>query len=737
MFHILTDLPSPFTQPFLKKISPEFDIRITHEPDNAALFKTALKDKPDILLLHYTPAITPALRTFIHSHIQDKHPLIWLTSTHKNITLDPLIASRIMGLLSAKPSALEIRTLLNAADALLHIPKPPRQLARIALLYEALKAMNSTFKLKKMGYNVIKIIQKLVKAEHIEIYTLNPDTGLLELIGHTPHTESGKLIQVGEGEIGKVQKTGRSKIHLNSKSPVILLPLKIKSKILGVLRASTPLSSSKVFTPTDVQLLKEIATQLAHTVQNADLFSTAEELAVLDPLTTLYNRSFFHTQLLEEIDKAKRNDYAVSLLMIDIDYFKSINDTYGHQVGDEVLKKISHIIQGTVRKTDYVARYGGEEMVVLLVGTNAEEAIKIAEKIRTRIEAILFYAVEIKPKSGESKHMLVEREMDGNYACLLFPLLTSPDSEHAKVERIWIESLWLKKIHRDIENPPIVNTERKLRIARVKITVSVGLSTFPNDFGQRHTLKLPKSTNEEDLLIYMSDKALYRAKKEGRNKLFTYKNVQELGKGKEQLEKEKSSITELMKRLKEFDPITYYHCLRVAKICLILSKQLQLSQEDTRLTVIGGLLHDIGKLAIPLSLINKPGPLTNEEYERMKTHTTEGAEILKQHPELHKYINSVKHHHERWEGYGYPEGIAATRIPLETRIVTVCDSFDAMHIPHCYKEGPQKNVQEITEELVDKADRMYDRKVVDALLKVLDHIRTVEPEPPVQWVHNV
>jgi diguanylate cyclase (GGDEF)-like protein len=128
--------------------------------------------------------------------------------------------------------------------------------------------------------------------------------------------------------------------------------------------------------------------RLAGRLSNA--YSTIERMSITDDLTQVFNRRHFHTRLDEEIERARRYDHPMSLLMMDLDHFKTINDRYGHQTGDEVLRTVAALIRSKTRSADIVARYGGEEFVVLLPETKQEIAKVTAEKLRTVIEQYPF-----------------------------------------------------------------------------------------------------------------------------------------------------------------------------------------------------------------------------------------------------------------------------------------------------------------------------------------------------------
>ena len=132
---------------------------------------------------------------------------------------------------------------------------------------------------------------------------------------------------------------------------------------------------------------KELLARVNRELQLQDLQKKLKELASTDPMTRLYNRRFFTTMASHSLDLAKRNKKTLSLVMIDIDKFKNVNDTYGHQVGDDVIIHLANVFLENKRDSDIVCRYGGEEFVILFPNTSIEGAKKVAEKIREKVEA--------------------------------------------------------------------------------------------------------------------------------------------------------------------------------------------------------------------------------------------------------------------------------------------------------------------------------------------------------------
>ena len=142
------------------------------------------------------------------------------------------------------------------------------------------------------------------------------------------------------------------------------------------------------FNEHDLHAAESIATQAGIAIQNARLFQEVNQLAITDPLTRLYNRRYFFNLAKVELERAKRYSTDLSFIMLDIDNFKRVNDTHGHLVGDEVLMAVSEIIRKTIHKIDLAARYGGEEMVILLPVTTQESAMVSAERLRLAVEEL-------------------------------------------------------------------------------------------------------------------------------------------------------------------------------------------------------------------------------------------------------------------------------------------------------------------------------------------------------------
>ena len=176
------------------------------------------------------------------------------------------------------------------------------------------------------------------------------------------------------------------------------------------------------------------------------------------------------------------------------------------------------------------------------------------------------------------------------------------------------------------------------------------------------------------------------------------------------------------------DPYTQRHTERVADSALRLGKRLGLQGSNLIALYRGALLHDIGKIGVPTAILLKPGPLNCEEEREMRAHTVIGERIVKPHAWATAILTIVRNHHERFDGGGYPDGLAGHRIPLPARIVSVCDAYDALASDRPYRA--RLSTEDATDTLMRGAGQQWDRELVSLLISELPAIRVEVPTRP-------
>lgn len=246
----------------------------------------------------------------------------------------------------------------------------------------------------------------------------------------------------------------------------------------------------------------------------------------------------------------------------------------------------------------------------------------------------------------------------------------------------------------------------------MSLTCSIGIATFPEDAGER------------DGLVTSADQAMYAAKRLGRNQVRTASDPAALAfskHGSEQGSREDvalfGTVEALSALVEAHDRYTGLHTRRVATLATRLALALGLEATEARMVGLSGRLHDVGKVGIPDSVLQKPESLNEEEHASMQEHTIVGAEIISRIPSLRALVPVIRAHHERWDGNGYPDGLAGTEIPLGARIVAVADAYDAIISERHYQ--PARDPAWAFNELRRCAGTQFDPEIASVLEEML------------------
>ena len=241
------------------------------------------------------------------------------------------------------------------------------------------------------------------------------------------------------------------------------------------------------------------------------------------------------------------------------------------------------------------------------------------------------------------------------------------------------------------------------------VTASIGIAFYPD------------TASGEDELLSQAERANFYAKRDGKNciKIYGERTEDEIEdqKAEKHYEQIAPTIYALTAAIDAKDSYTFEHSCHVSDYAVLLAKKIGLSPDDIEIVKEAGLLHDIGKIGIPESILKKQGRLNAEEYEIMKTHVTNSIEMIHFLPNMNYVIPAVLSHHERYDGKGYPRGLKGEDIPLLGRILAVCDSFDAMTTKRSYKEAMP--VDYAISELERNKGTQFDPKLSEAFVELL------------------
>jgi diguanylate cyclase (GGDEF)-like protein len=274
-----------------------------------------------------------------------------------------------------------------------------RSTSQLAVLFDVSNKMVSTMSLPELYRYIVEGAARALDADAGSLMIKDTEADLLRVeaaVGHEAEALMGYTLRVGERIAGRVAQQGNGVLlqksmdtspHLAqyaSPRPIrsaICAPLKIGDRVLGVLNMNR-IENKEPLQPDDLDLLTIFANHAALVLDRVQLYKRIEELSRTDRLLAIYNRGALDERLQEEFNRAQRYNRPLALIILDVDGFKDYNDHYGHQAGDAVLRSVAEAIKASVRKTDFVGRYGGDEIAVLLPEANLDEAVRTAERAK-------------------------------------------------------------------------------------------------------------------------------------------------------------------------------------------------------------------------------------------------------------------------------------------------------------------------------------------------------------------
>jgi diguanylate cyclase (GGDEF)-like protein len=367
--------------------------------------------------------------------------------------------------------------------------------------------------------------------------------------------------------------------------------------------------------------------------QVRERFDQLASAARTDSLTGLANRRELENRFAAELERSTRTGRPLSILVLDLDWFKEFNDRFGHSAGDVALTQLADALRRATRTSDVVARLGGEEFAVLAPETDEGEGFQLAERLRAEVKAAF------------------AREPE-------------------------------------------------------RTTISCGVASFP----------VHGITSGE--LLHAADRALYEAKEAGRDRSIVFRHAVPPAEGERvHIETTSPRLASLVSLAEAVDRRkgAPANSRRVARYAEQLAQSLHLPEEEVERVRLAALLRDVGEVGVAESILNKPAPLTGEEWRELERHPEIGARIVGA-AQLGRVGEWILSHHERPDGRGYPRGLREHQIPLEGRIVAVADAFAAMTAPRPYRAA--FSPKRARAELQARAGSQFDHDVVEAFLSL-------------------
>ena len=400
----------------------------------------------------------------------------------------------------------------------------------------------------------------------------------------------------------------------------------------------------------------EFKTRVGVVLQMIELQERLINQAHTDPLTGLYNRRYFFDLLEREILQAKIKDCPLSLMMLDLDHFKCVNDTFGHLGGDVILKQFTAIMQENLYPLDIAARYGGEEFIVMMPDTSQDKAMQAAKR---------------------QLHVIENNSWDVS-------------TEHVKITT----SIGITVYNAAVAIDPydlIKQADVALYAAKRRGRNCV-VSWDSVNYDEETAIEETQSVSElqgkvSDLADRLRDQTI-------------------------------GTISAFAKAIAIKDPYMANHAENVQVYSVAIAKEMGVSQEYCNVISTAALLHDLGKLCIPDEVLKKTEEITEEDVKVIQQHPVATAKILNQIGLFEQEAMIIQSHQEKFDGSGYPRGASGRKIPFGSRVLAIAIAFDAITSGRRYKEA--KTSQQALDEMAKYNGNQFDPEIFKAFEKTVE-----------------
>ena len=475
-------------------------------------------------------------------------------------------------------------------------------------------------------------------------------------------TENPIIASFNEKKVVLKDDVSFLKLSYFKKNKVAIVPMMSVNKCIGVIIFQDNHAEQ------NVNLYRLIANYSALVTHNFDLIEKSEEYVNTDALTLLYNHRGFQELLSNELSRAQVAKQELSVLMMDICNITRINRELGHAKGDEVIKLVAENVRKNMREGDIAARYGGDELAIILPNTSVEQAKYVAEYLTYSLSC--FYIDDVGPVK------------------VSVGISTYPDCADDKEKLLILaeQAMYISKAkgYKDGMSAIISSSD-------FNFWDDIALKSYAEVIGKRHA-QLGINFEEELLSKFNAEHSIPE------NRIFEI-------------------ASSLAGAIDAKDPYTKDHSTSVSRFSEALARAINLPENEIERIKLGALLHDVGKIGIPENILKKEGPLSDDEWKIMKQHPSIGAEkVLMPNPSLRDLIPIVKYHHERIDGKGYPENLSNGDIPLAAKIVAIADTYHALISDRPYRRG--MNIEKAISILEEGAGTQWDADLIRTFISI-------------------
>ncbi|HEY9746216.1 MAG TPA: diguanylate cyclase [Oculatellaceae cyanobacterium] len=494
----------------------------------------------------------------------------------------------------------------------------------------------------------VRFVYDGVRAEEVKvdqepfISMLEPGNHLAQSYCRKDTTFSPRLNSLGEDILVLLPEAAERLASGDNAFNLFSVPMIAGDQVIALLTLGFKEMDS--FSQAKLSYVYTLRDQLAQLVWNLILRERMQVQAQIDNLTGLLSYTYFQGLLDRELARADACNTSATVMILDINNIQEINQTQGHLAGDEAICHLASTVRRLVRGVDTVARYGGDEVVVLLPDTGPQAAAEIAQRFMEGVKVHLPAALEgLSISIGHASY---------------------PDDTRARDQllRLAEQALHLAKFKgaKTGESTHIASGE--VERLNDKTVIEVFASQVAKKYNNIHVPSV-----YQELVTHIEKKADSKVKPDDL-----------------MLE----TVTSLAGALEAKDRYTRGHSQAVSNYAVALAHALKMSPAEVEEIRAAAFLHDIGKIGIPESILCKPGPLNEKEWEIMKQHPVIGAQqILYPVASLRPIIPAVECHHENWDGSGHPYGYRGEKIPLGARIISIVDAFHALTSERAYRKA--------------------------------------------------
>jgi diguanylate cyclase (GGDEF)-like protein len=714
--------------------------------------------------------------------------------------------------------------------------------ARQSSIARAAKALNESLDLTRVLPRICEEAAGILGADRVLVFRGSGGSSLL-LEASSVAREAGGAAEHAGGIAARALELGRpilSNDYVRDASPTVgsafadirtalAVPMRWDGELRGAMWAGW--TRERLVLDEDAHLLESFAELAAVACRNASVHADLAEAARTDALTGCMNHAALHETLRREMQRSRRTGRALTVVLVDLDHFKQVNERNGHLVGDEVLRRVGRALRQAVRPYDFVARYGGDEFAIVSVDSEAERGEEIARRAIHRLseaiaelghDKVSTYATAgvaewtpgLSPSEllREADRALLYGKQQGIRGTAIAATAVPDDFELGQTRPVepaegdeGDERSRAPGAAAGRESEPLRKRNRQLTLANalgarlsemtdVSEIVDAAVEELHRAFGyftcaivrpegeetigavagrgaaferlptrwrqprsagvigrclrERRTVVVPDTERDPDYFASETTEAVRselvspiwvgaqmwgaidvqetvrEAFDEGDARLIETV-ADQLGAALrsatlyEQLERAYMGTAEaLAAALEAKDSHTALHARSIVRTAESVGLALGLGGQALRDLRYGAAFHDIGKIAVPEPILNKPGPLTDEERAQVERHVLVGEQILAPIEFLSGVRPLVRHGHEHWDGGGYPDHLAGDRIPLGSRIILACDALDAMTSNRPYRAAMPE--AEARRELRRFAGTQFDPEIVATLLRVLE-----------------